>query len=102
MGLFFGGLEANGLIYAYAFNPDGSYVRLATIVSGFGAVKDLQFDRDRGDLWAVCDTTCQGRSELLTINQTTGASASPTCTSDPRACPTSTTRISRRRPNSNA
>src|SRR5262249_15939237 len=46
-GLFFVGIEANGLIYAYAFNPDGTYTRLATIVTGFGSVMDLQFDRDR-------------------------------------------------------
>ena len=67
-GIFFVGLEANGLIYAYALNADGSYARVATIVTGFGAVMDLQFDRDRGDFWAVCDNTCQGRTELLTIN----------------------------------
>jgi hypothetical protein len=71
-GIFFVGIEANGLIYAYALNADGSYSRLATIVTGFGAVMDLQFDRDRGDFFAVCDNTCQGRTELLTINQTTG------------------------------
>ena len=71
-GIFFVGIEANGLIYAYALNADGSYSRVATIVTGFGAVMELQFDRDRGDFWAVCDNTCQGRTELLTINQTTG------------------------------
>jgi hypothetical protein len=71
-GIFFVGIEANGLIYAYAFNPDGSYTRVATIVTGFGAVMDLSFDRDRGDFWAVCDNTCQGRTELLTINPATG------------------------------
>jgi hypothetical protein len=68
------GIEANGLIYAYAFNADGTYSRVATIVTGFGAVMDLQFDHDRGEFWAVCDNTCQGRTELLTIDQTTGRS----------------------------
>src|SRR5438477_10634517 len=71
-GVMFVGIEANGLIYAYALNTDGSYARIATIVTGFGAVMDLHFDRERGDFWAVCDNTCQGRSELLTIDETTG------------------------------
>ncbi|MFN0074674.1 MAG: choice-of-anchor D domain-containing protein [Chloroflexota bacterium] len=71
-GIFFVGVEANGLIYAYALNTDGSFARVATIVTGFGGVMELHFDRNRGDFWAVCDDTCQGRSELLTINQSTG------------------------------
>jgi hypothetical protein len=36
-GLFFVGVEANGLIYAYALNSDGSYARVATIVTGFSS-----------------------------------------------------------------
>ena len=27
----------------------------------------LEFDAERGDLWAVCDDTCQGRSAILRI-----------------------------------
>jgi hypothetical protein len=71
-GLFFVGIEGNGLIYAYALHADSSFNRIATIVTGFPAVMDLQFDSDRGDFWAVCDNTCQGRTELLTINASTG------------------------------
>src|SRR5262249_21665031 len=53
-GLFFIGLEANGVIYAYALNQAGtSFNRIATITSGFTGVMDLEFDRDLNDLWAV-------------------------------------------------
>jgi hypothetical protein len=71
-GLFFVGLEANGMIYAYALDHTGSaFARVATISSGFPGVMDLQFDRDTNDLWAVCDDTCQGQHKVLRIDPTT-------------------------------
>jgi hypothetical protein len=72
-GLFFVGIEGNGVIYAYALDQTGSaYTRVATIASGFPAVMDLQFDRDLKDLWAVCDNTCNGRTTVLRIDPSTG------------------------------
>src|SRR5262249_14905600 len=71
-GLFFIGLEQNGLIYAYALNHvDGTFKKIATIDSGFPAVMDLHFDRERNDLWAVCDDTCQGKTAILRVNSVT-------------------------------
>jgi len=68
-GLFFVGLEANGAVYAYALDLAGSsFTRVATISSGFVGVMELQFDRDRGNVWAVCDDGCQGRSTVLSVN----------------------------------
>ncbi len=68
-GLFFIGLEANGTIYAYALDlVGGGFTKVATIASGFTGVMDLQFDRDLGNFWAVCDDTCQGRSTVLSVN----------------------------------
>lgn len=70
-GLFFVGLEANGIVYAYALDQGGaSFIRIATITTGLAGVMDLQFDRDLNDLWAVCDDTCQGRSVVLQIDTT--------------------------------
>lgn len=68
-GLFFAGLEANGVIYAYALKNDGTYVRVATISSGFPSIMDLQFDADTNHLWAQCDNTCQNKTALLDIAQ---------------------------------
>lgn len=67
-GLFFVGLEATGGVYAYALNDDGTFARIATIDSGFPSVMALEFDSELGDLWAVCDDGCQGRSSILRID----------------------------------
>ncbi|MGO4592504.1 lamin tail domain-containing protein [Leifsonia sp. 2TAF2] len=66
-GLFFAGLEANGNVYAYALGASGSYTRVATISTGMPGVMDLQFDPERQAIWAVCDDTCHGQHELLTV-----------------------------------
>jgi len=72
-GLFFVGLEANGVVYAYALDhAGGGFTRVATIASGLAGVMDLQFDRDLNDLWAVCDDTCLGRSAVLRIDPVSG------------------------------
>jgi len=58
-GLFFVGLESNGVIYGYALDQvTDSFQRVATIASGQISIMDLAFDRDVGDLWAYCDNTC--------------------------------------------
>ena len=67
-GLFFVAVEANGMIYAYALDQDGSgYTRVATIESGFPAVMELELDPATGLLWAICDDTCEGRTATLEI-----------------------------------
>jgi len=73
-GLFFTGLEANGSIYAYALTASGAFTRVATIVSGMTGVMDLQFDAETQKVWAVCDDTCNGQVETLSIAKS-GASA---------------------------
>jgi uncharacterized protein (TIGR03437 family) len=70
-GIFFVGVEASGIVYAYALDQAGTnFTRLATIPTGLAGVMDLQFDRDQNDLWAVCDDTCQGRSVVFRIDST--------------------------------
>ena len=65
-GIFFIGIEANGMVYAYALDHSaGTFTRLATIATGLAGVMDVQFDRGSNDLWAVCDDTCQGRTVVL-------------------------------------
>jgi hypothetical protein len=66
-GLFFVGLEGTGSIYAYALDQtDGTkFTRVATIVSGFPSIMELQFDPEKQAIWAVCDNTCDGQFALL-------------------------------------
>jgi hypothetical protein len=67
--LFLVGVEANGIIYAYALDhTDDSFTRVATISSGFSGVMGLEFDRELNYLWATCDDTCDGRSAVLQIS----------------------------------
>ncbi|MFI5730905.1 hypothetical protein ACIA49_12350 [Kribbella sp. NPDC051587] len=78
-GLYFVGLEDNGVIYAYALNQSSSsYTRVATIASGFSEVMDLEFDAGTGRLWAACDDGCSGRTTTLEIN--TAGKFAPTAT----------------------
>jgi hypothetical protein len=72
-GLFFVGLEANGVIYAYALDHDGTRAqRVATIESGHPQVMGLEFDREQGALWAQCDDGCGNRTSVLAIAGQTG------------------------------
>ena len=69
-GLFFVGVEQDGVVYAYALDQTTSaFTRVATIVSGFPGVMELEFEPETSHLWAVCDDTCQGRSATLDIVQ---------------------------------
>jgi hypothetical protein len=71
-GLFFIGVEGTGAVYAYALIDDGTFFKIATIVSGFPGVMDLSFDADTGNLWAVCDDTCGGQSAVLQVDGSGG------------------------------
>ncbi|HVV83186.1 MAG TPA: lamin tail domain-containing protein [Kofleriaceae bacterium] len=69
-GLFFVGLEANGMIYAYALDhASGAAYRVATIASGQPAVMSLRFDAETGYLWAACDNTCGNRVHVLAVDR---------------------------------
>lgn len=69
-GLFFVGIESMGGIYAYALDhTDSSFVRVAVLESGQPGVMALEFDRDRGYLWATCDDTCGNLANVLTIDR---------------------------------
>ncbi|HEY0464501.1 MAG TPA: lamin tail domain-containing protein, partial [Polyangiaceae bacterium] len=73
-GIFFVGIEGNGTIYGYALDHvGGGFTRVATIASGNSGIMDLNFDREVGYLWAVCDDSCQGRSNVLDIDTRVGS-----------------------------
>ena len=73
-GIFFVGVEQDGLIHGFALDhTSGGFTRVATFASGHSGVMDLAFDRDAGYLWAVCDDTCQGRTNVLDIDTRVGS-----------------------------
>jgi hypothetical protein len=72
-GLFFVGLEANGVNYAYALDHvGGGFTRIATIASGDPSSKALAFDRDTGYLWAHCGTACGNQTSVLALDAALG------------------------------
>jgi hypothetical protein len=73
-GIFFVGVEANGIIYAYALNhATNSATRVATIVTGFPGVMGMEYDRDTGYLWATCDDGCGNTAGVLQVDVTAGS-----------------------------
>ncbi|MFC4224447.1 lamin tail domain-containing protein [Lysinibacter cavernae] len=66
-GLFFVGIEANGNVYAFALNTDGTFALLATISSGFPGIMDLEYEAESNSLFAVCDDTCDGQIATLAV-----------------------------------
>ncbi|MEV8376028.1 discoidin domain-containing protein [Kribbella sp. NPDC056861] len=67
-GLYFVGLEANGMVYAYALNQSGgTFTRVAAFAGGQASIMDLEFEPETGLLWSTCDDTCQNRSTTLSI-----------------------------------
>lgn len=73
-GLFFVGVEANGIIYAFALNHANNTARkVATITTGMPGVMGMEFDRELGYLWATCDDGCTNKSATLEITVAPGA-----------------------------
>jgi hypothetical protein len=75
-GLFFVGLEGNGVIYVYALDHvSNTFTRITSVSTGFpSGVMALSFDRELGQMWATCDDTCGGQSDIFVIDQTPGSS----------------------------
>ncbi len=77
-GLFFVGLEANGIVYAYALDQtSSSFTRVATFDSGFfaggvGTFGALHWESPTNQLWVVCDNNCDGRSRVFEVDAQAG------------------------------
>ena len=69
-GLFFVAVEDNGGVYAYVLNSDGTAVQVAFIDPKLGGVMALDWDKELGLLWALCDDGCSGDGAQITLNGT--------------------------------
>ena len=73
-GLFFVGLEANGLVYAYALDQTSAgFTRVATFASGFPTFGALHWEPETNQLWVVCDNNCAARSRVFQVETRDGA-----------------------------
>ena len=67
-GIFFVGVEATGMLYAYALDHvGGGFSRITSFASGDVTSKALSFDRETGYLWAFCGSSCGNQSTVWTI-----------------------------------
>lgn len=67
-GLFFVGLETNGVIYVYALDHATSgFTRITSIVTGDVTTKALYYDRDVGYLWSYCGTACGNQATVMKL-----------------------------------
>ena len=66
-GLFFVGVETNGMIYAYALQLSGGFTQVAAFPSGDITSKALSFDAATGYLWQHCGAACGGQSRVLAL-----------------------------------
>lgn len=73
-GLFVVGVEGTGALHVLALDHvAGGASIISTVASGHVATMGLEFDRDSGALWAICDDTCQGESTVLSVDQIAGS-----------------------------
>ena len=63
-GVFFVSLEANGHVYAYVLNNDGSSVLLADFDPCLGGAMALDYDTDSKLLWIITDNNFNNKSSL--------------------------------------
>jgi hypothetical protein len=73
-GLFFVGVEGNGVVYAYALDHvTNGFVRVATFASGQTGIMDLAYDRETNYLWGYCDNTCGNKSTVFRLDSAAGS-----------------------------
>lgn len=69
-GIFFVALEANGHIYAFVLNKDGSAQRIADIDPGIGGAMALDYDKYEKYLWVGADDGYNNTSAKIKLNGT--------------------------------
>ena len=66
-GLFVVGVESTSTLFVVALFANGASELVATWDAGLGAVMDLTWSPLLQELWAVCDSACDGRIAVITL-----------------------------------
>jgi len=66
-GVFFVAVEGTAEVYGVVLQADHTVTLVATLDPGLDSLADVTFDPETGDLWAVCDDSCQGRSVVFDL-----------------------------------
>jgi Esterase-like activity of phytase len=64
-GLFASAVESRGEIAFLALHSDGKVTQVGTAASGLAAIMDLSWSSARQELWATCDSHCNGNAAVL-------------------------------------
>lgn len=74
-GLFFVGVEGNGIIYGYALDHvTNAFTRVATFSSGQPGIMDLAYDRENNYLWGWSDNTVGNKGTIFRLDTALGSS----------------------------
>jgi hypothetical protein len=72
-GLFLAGLESDGFVYVYALDHvTAGWTRITSFYSGSSRIMSIDFDRDSGYLWTLCDSSCNGIHNIHVLDPATG------------------------------
>ncbi len=66
-GVFVVGVEDTADLYLVAAGVDGQTELVATVPSGLDAVMEVVWLPDRRELWALCDSACDGRAAVFRL-----------------------------------
>jgi hypothetical protein len=66
-GLYVTAVEETGALHFFSLTPGSAPVEVKVEKSGFPFTMDVTFDADRKALWALCDDSCGGAYNLLTV-----------------------------------
>ncbi|MBM7516021.1 lamin tail domain-containing protein [Nocardioides nitrophenolicus] len=66
-GLFVAAVEATGALHFFSLAPGAAPVEVKVEASGFPFAMDVAYDPDRQALWALCDDSCGGTFNLLSV-----------------------------------
>jgi hypothetical protein len=64
-GLFASAVESRGEIVFLALHSDGKVTQVGTAASGLESIMDLSWSSARQELWATCDSHCNGNAAVL-------------------------------------
>jgi hypothetical protein len=64
-GLFASAIESRGEIVFLALHSDGKVTQVGTAASGLASIMDLSWSSARQELWATCDSHCNGNAAVL-------------------------------------
>ena len=70
-GVVFVGVEATNTVAGYVLGDAGEMIRITEFDTVFHGVMELEYDTSNGQLWALCDDACEGRTEVFEIGADT-------------------------------